>query len=115
MGERMRSGGVIALPSEVYEDSNGRGTMYQWDIEVTKDGTNFEPFDKSEMVAAHPSLPFGSRALVTNLRNGLSQEVRIIDRGPTREHRARGVIIDVSAGVAKKLGLTVRVYWCQLL
>lgn len=47
MGERMRSGGVIALPSEVYEDSNGRGTMRQWEIEFTKDATNFDPFDKS--------------------------------------------------------------------
>ena len=47
MGERMRSGGVIALPSEPYEDANGRGTIRQWDIEFTKDATNFEPFDKS--------------------------------------------------------------------
>ena len=43
----MRSGGVIALPSDVYEDANGRGTMRQWDIEFTKDAVNFEPFDKS--------------------------------------------------------------------
>lgn len=47
MGERMRSGGVIALPSEVYEDANGRGTLRQWEIEFTKDATNFDPFDKS--------------------------------------------------------------------
>lgn len=48
MGERMRSGGVIALPSEVYEGANGAaGTTRQWEIEFTKDATNFEPFDKS--------------------------------------------------------------------
>jgi len=47
MGERMRSGGVIALPSDVYEDANGRGTTPQWDIGFTKDATDFEPFDKS--------------------------------------------------------------------
>lgn len=47
MGERMRSGGVIALPSEVYEDANGRGTIRQWEIDFTKDSVNFEPFDKS--------------------------------------------------------------------
>jgi hypothetical protein len=47
MGERMRSGGVIALPSEVYEDNNGRGTMRQWEIDFTKDSVNFEPFDDS--------------------------------------------------------------------
>ena len=47
MGSRMRSGGVIALPSEPFEDANGRGTVRQWDIEFTKDAVNFEPFDKS--------------------------------------------------------------------
>jgi hypothetical protein len=47
MGERMRSGGVLALPSETYEDANGRGTIRQWEIDFTKDATNFDPFDKS--------------------------------------------------------------------
>jgi SPP1 gp7 family putative phage head morphogenesis protein len=47
IGERMRSGGVISLPSEVYEDANGRGTMRMWDVDFTKDAVNFEPFDKS--------------------------------------------------------------------
>ena len=47
VGERMRSGGVIALPSEVYEDSNGRGTIRQWEIDFTKDAVNFDPFDRS--------------------------------------------------------------------
>jgi rare lipoprotein A len=62
-----------------------------------------EVFDKAEMVAAHPSYPPGTRARVTNLRNGRSQEVRIIDRGPAPEHRHRGVIIDVSEAVATEL------------
>lgn len=47
MGERMRSGGVIALPSEVYEDATGKGTIRQWEIDFTKNATNFDPFDKS--------------------------------------------------------------------
>ncbi len=47
IGERMRSGGVIALPSETYEDIQGRGTMRQWDIDFTKEAVNFDPFDKS--------------------------------------------------------------------
>ena len=47
MGERMRSGGVIALPSEVYEDQTGKGNVPLWDIAFTKDATNFDPFDKS--------------------------------------------------------------------
>lgn len=47
LGERMRSGGVLAMPSEVYEGPNGPGTVRQWDIDFTKDAVNFEPFDKS--------------------------------------------------------------------
>jgi len=47
MGSRMRSGGVIALPSEPYEDANGRGTLRQWELEFTKDAINFDPFDNS--------------------------------------------------------------------
>ena len=62
-----------------------------------------EVFDKEDLVAAHPTYPLGTRAKVTNLRNGRSQEVRIIDRGPTAKHQNRGVIIDVSEQVAKNL------------
>ena len=47
MGERMRSGGVMAVPSETYEDANGRGTIRQWEIGFTENATNFDPFDKS--------------------------------------------------------------------
>jgi hypothetical protein len=47
VGERIRSGGVIALPSTVYEDANGRGTVREWEIDFTKDATNFQPFDDS--------------------------------------------------------------------
>ena len=42
--------------------------------------------------AAHRTLPFGTRVLVTNARNGHSVTVRINDRGPY----GRGRIIDVS-------------------
>jgi rare lipoprotein A len=61
-------------------------------------------FDRSEMVAAHPTYPLGTRVKVTNLSNGRSEEVRIVDRGPTREHQKRGVIIDLSEQAAIKLG-----------
>lgn len=63
-----------------------------------------ERFDKTAMVAAHPTLPFGTRVRVTNLGNGRSEEVRIIDRVPPRESQRRGVIIDVSEQAANKLG-----------
>lgn len=52
------------------------------------------------MTAAHKSLPLGSRVRVTNKRNGRSVVVRITDRGPY----IKGRIIDVTKGVAAKLG-----------
>ena len=52
-----------------------------------------------QLTAAHPTLPFGTRVLVTNLKNDRSVEVRINDRGP----HVAGRIIDVSYAAAQKL------------
>lgn len=58
-------------------------------------------FDSSEMVAAHRTLPLGTRVRVTNLENNRSVVLRIIDRGP---YVGRNTIIDVSKGAAQRLG-----------
>ncbi len=58
-------------------------------------------FDQKAMTAAHPSLPLGSKAQVTNLENGKSVEVIINDRGPD----AKGRAIDLSGGAANKLDM----------
>jgi rare lipoprotein A len=63
-------------------------------------------FDMNAMVAAHPSYPFGTLVRVTNLRNGRSTRVEIVDRGPASGPQAEGVIIDVSRRVAQALGFT---------
>lgn len=53
------------------------------------------------LTAAHPTLPFGTVVLVTNLHNGRKVIVRITDRGPY----GRGRIIDVSRAAARELGM----------
>jgi len=63
---------------------------------------NGERFNPQGLTAAHRTLPFGTKVLVTNLRNGKSVIVRINDRGPF----IRGRIIDLSLGAAKAVGLT---------
>jgi rare lipoprotein A len=63
-------------------------------------------FDMHQRVAAHPSYPFGTRVRVTNLENLRQVVVTIVDRGPTRRYQAEGVIIDLSRGVANRLGFT---------
>ena len=52
------------------------------------------------LIAAHRSLPFGTEVRVTNLDNGRSAVVKIVDRGPF----VRGQIIDVSVTAAVALG-----------
>jgi hypothetical protein len=47
MGYRMRSGGVMTLPSTPYEGANGPTSLREWEIDFTKDMVNFDPFDKS--------------------------------------------------------------------
>lgn len=59
-----------------------------------------ESFDMNALTAAHRTLPFGTRVLVTNLRNGRAVEVRINDRGPQIPDR----IIDLSYAAARALG-----------
>ena len=58
-------------------------------------------FDSSEMVAAHRTLPLGTRVRVTNLENKRSVVLRVIDRGP---YVGPETIIDVSMGAARRLG-----------
>ena len=67
-----------------------------------------EPFNPDEYVAAHPHFPIGTVVRVTNLQNGRSVNVRIIDRGPTASNRYDGVIIDLSKRAAEKLGFKMQ-------
>jgi rare lipoprotein A len=60
-----------------------------------------EPYDPAELTAAHRSLPFGSRVLVTNEQTGRSVVVTINDRGPFH----RGRVIDLSRAAARRIGI----------
>jgi rare lipoprotein A len=60
-----------------------------------------EKFNTYALTAAHRARPFGSTALVTNLRNGRTVSVRINDRGPF----VRGRCIDLSRAAANAIGM----------
>ncbi|MGQ9801591.1 MAG: septal ring lytic transglycosylase RlpA family protein [Candidatus Saccharicenans sp.] len=60
-----------------------------------------EIFDQNDLTAAHPSLPFGTMVLVTNLDNGRQVTVRINDRGPF----LKGRVIDLSYAAARMLDM----------
>ena len=63
-----------------------------------------ERFDSGALTMAHPSLPFGTRVKVTNLRNGRSVVVRVNDRGPYVGRR----IADLSQAAASEIGMMRR-------
>ncbi|WP_243711290.1 septal ring lytic transglycosylase RlpA family protein [Actinomadura sp. KC216] len=72
---------------------------YYWEGQMTASG---EPFDPSELTAAHKTLPMGSKVRVTNKNNDRSVIVRINDRGPY----AGGRCLDLSKAAMKKVGGT---------
>ena len=63
-----------------------------------------EVFNENAMTAAHRSLPFGSKVMVTDQRTGKQVQVTINDRGPFHGSR----IIDLSKAAATKLGFRGR-------
>ena len=58
-------------------------------------------FDDRALTAASLSLPFATRARITNLHNGQSVDVVVNDRGPYHAGR----IIDLSARAAQAIGM----------
>lgn len=64
---------------------------------ATASGARFDP---DARVAAHRTLPFGTRLRVTNLANDRSVIVTVVDRGPFKRER----LIDVSPAAARALG-----------
>ena len=61
-----------------------------------------EKLDCEAFTAAHRTLPFGTKVMVTNKSNGRSVVVTINDRGPF----VRGRVIDVTPAAARLLGFS---------
>lgn len=61
---------------------------------------NGKKFDMRRNIAAHPTLPLGTKLKVTNLRNQRSVVVAVMDRGPY----VAGRELDLSYGAARRLG-----------
>jgi rare lipoprotein A len=64
----------------------------------TASGETYRP---GAYTAAHRTLPFGTRIVVTHAGNGRQVTVRVNDRGPF----VRGRVIDLSYAAAQKIGL----------
>ena len=80
---------VEAASSCGYASHYGYGDGFAW-----RTMANGRPMDPNAMTTAHPSLPLGTRILVTNPANGKSVNLVISDRGPYHGGR----ILDLSSG-----------------
>jgi rare lipoprotein A len=75
------------------------GTASWYDEGAGKQSADGGVVDPAALAAAHPSLPFGTRVLVENLRNGHQTTVVINDRGPF----TGGRVIDLTRAAAVQL------------
>ena len=98
----------VLLPCQLFAQSTdvfkqeGIASWYGREFEGRPTASG-EIFDSSLLTAAHPSLPFGTRLVVTNQHNNKSVTVRVNDRGPFVPAR----IIDISRAAAERLDMIV--------
>lgn len=113
--------GVICLPScaSISTASSKTNTPESWKIASTQHGkaswysiktnggtrtASGQRLNNTGATAAHKTLPLGSKVRVVNVSNGKSEVVTITDRGPY----IQGRVIDVTIGVAERLGFASR-------
>jgi rare lipoprotein A len=82
-------------------DCNGGKRVVSTYYSVGTHTASGQPFNPNGLTAAHRTLPFGTRLTVSNPRNGKSVIVVINDRGPF----VSGVVLDLSLGAAKAIGM----------
>lgn len=96
--------GVLALPvtqaAKARTVLEGKASWYSIECNGGTQTASGERLRDYALTAAHKTLPMGTKVRVTNKRNGKSVVVRINDRGPY----IRGRVIDVTKGVAQRLG-----------
>jgi rare lipoprotein A len=91
---------LVLFSSCGYVTKTGLASYYA-DYYEGRTTANGEIFRQSKKTAAHKTIPFGTKVVVTNLKNNKSVVVRINDRGPF----VNGRIIDLTKNAAKRIGM----------
>ena len=81
------------------EPERGYAAFYSQSLEGHKTACG-GTYSTTQLTAAHPKLPCGTKLRVSNLRNGKTVRVTVNDHGPTSGDR----IIDLSYAAAQALG-----------
>ncbi|PRX31287.1 rare lipoprotein A [Paraburkholderia sp. BL18I3N2] len=99
------TGPASATPAPRHLDRSGKTrkgkASYYGRAFYKKEMADGMPMNPQSNAAASKTLPLGTKARVTNLKNGNSEVVEIRDRGPYVKDR----IVDLSPKTADKLGL----------
>lgn len=93
--------GLVPEAAEAQQAQRGLASFYHPENFTGRPMANGVPFDPGSNAAASRTLPLGTVAEVTNLKNGATRRVVIQDRGPYVEGR----IIDLSPRIADELGM----------
>jgi rare lipoprotein A len=111
--------GVITIPSCASTGTATANSTESWKISAVQHGkaswysvrtnggsrtASGARLNNNAATAAHKTLPMGSKVRVVNMANGKSEVVTITDRGPF----VAGRVIDVTIGVAERLGFASR-------
>jgi rare lipoprotein A len=97
------SGAPHSGTPQVAHHEQGLASWYGNEIRAGSPTASGERYRPAAYTAAHRTLPFGTRLIVENLRNGRRTVVRVNDRGPYTPGR----IIDLSAAAARALDMIV--------
>jgi rare lipoprotein A len=107
------AGGVIGHSMERRHNQTGgtcagKRVVAAW-YESGRRTASGQAFNPGGNTAAHRTLPFGSRVMVSNPQNGKSVTVVINDRGPY----SRGVTLDLARGAADAIGMHQTQWVCM--
>ena len=87
---------LVSIAVSLFTLNSGRAAFYSGGRTASGEVTG-----PNGLTAAHRTLPFGTRVLVTNHHNGRTVLVRITDRGPY----GRGRITNPSRAAARELDM----------
>lgn len=88
------------IPCYAQKHQHGKASYYSKRATGARSASG-QKIHHDSLTCAHKFYPFGTHLRVTNLSNGKSVIVKVIDRGPF----GRGRIIDLSWAAAKEIGM----------
>ena len=91
---------ILTLLLPLHGEEQGKASIYSTRCNKgSRTASGVALKNDSDMVA-HKTLPFGTVVKITNLKNNKTTTATVVDRGPF----VKGRIVDMTLGVANKLG-----------